>query len=171
MSKMLFSVFFSCAALLGSTQLAGATVYYVDAVAGNDAGRYQIYDIPAGVSGAVVSDNLLWGDMGSADNSRVNAGADAKADPLFVNGANDEFHLQAASPAVDSGADAALPDDSFDQDGDGDTAEPFPFDHAGTPRISGGQVDIGAHEYAVGGTQDADAADAPWLSAVYQLLL
>ncbi|MGR0481667.1 MAG: right-handed parallel beta-helix repeat-containing protein [Candidatus Electronema sp. V4] len=131
-------------------------------------GGYQLYDIPAGVSGAVVSDNLLWGDMGSADNSRVNAGADAKADPLFVNGANDDFRLQAASPAIDSGADAALPADSFDQDGDGDTAEPFPFDHAGTPRISGGQVDIGAHEYAVGGTQDADA---PWLPAVYQLLL
>lgn len=131
-------------------------------------GGYQIYDIPAGVSGAVVSDNLLWGDMGSADSSRVSTGADTEADPLFVNTATADFRLQDTSPAVDSGADAALPADNFDQDGDSNTVEPIPFDYTGTPRISGEQVDIGAHEYAVGGIQDTDA---PWLPAVYQLLL
>ncbi len=109
-------------------------------------GRYQIYDIPAGVTGAVVSDNLLWGTTGTADNSRVSNGADKKADPLFVNAAADDFHLQAASPAVDGGADAALPADSFDQDGDSDTAEPIPFDYADNPRRAGSRVDNGAYE-------------------------
>ncbi len=109
-------------------------------------GRYQIYDIPAGVSGAVVSDNLLWGTTGTADNSRVSSGADKKTDPLFVNAAVDDFHLQAASPAIDGGADAALPADSFDQDGDSDTAEPIPFDYADNPRRAGSRVDNGAYE-------------------------
>ncbi len=115
-------------------------------------GKYQIYTIPAGVTNAVVSGNLLWGDMGAADNSRVSSGADEKADPLFVNAGGADFRLQAASPAVDSGANEALPNDRFDQDSDDDAAERVPFDYAKNPRISGSRVDIGAYELVATGS-------------------
>ena len=70
-----------------------------------------------------------------------------------------------ANPAVDA-ATAPLPADSFDLDGDGDTAEPLPVDARGLPRDVdqpgvGGSPDLGAYEL-----QEADqsvsiaAADA-----------
>lgn len=132
-------------------------------------GRYQIAEIPVGVTGAVVSDNLLWGDIGTADSSRISSGADRKADPLFVNGATADFRLQVASPAIDSGASEALPNDRFDQDGDSDTDELIPFDYAGKPRNAGGGPDQGGYEYASGGT-GVDEKGSP-LPALYRLLL
>jgi hypothetical protein len=129
-------------------------------------GGYQIYTIPAGVTNAVVSGNLLWGSMGTADNSRVSSGADTKADPLFVAVANADFRLQSASPAIDSGVNEILPDDRFDQDGDGNKTEKVPFDCAGNPRISGGRADSGAYERVAPGSPAL-----PWLPAVHKLLL
>jgi len=54
-------------------------------------------------------------------------------DPLFVDAANDDFHLQVASPMINAGylATPNLPE----------------FDIDGTPRILGTSVDIGAYEY------------------------
>jgi hypothetical protein len=51
-------------------------------------------------------------------------------DPLFVNPATNDFHLQAGSPAIDSGA-----------------SVPVPTDFDGNPRPVGTAVDIGAYEY------------------------
>jgi hypothetical protein len=56
-----------------------------------------------------------------------------RADPLVV-GAGDH-HLQAGSPAIDAGDDAAVPSDLL-------------TDLDGGPRIQGSHVDIGAYEAA-----------------------
>ena len=56
-----------------------------------------------------------------------------KVDPLFVNPANDDFHLQPGSPMIDMGylTTPNLPD----------------FDLDGNPRVLGSSVDIGAYEF------------------------
>ena len=52
-------------------------------------------------------------------------------DPLFVDPANDDFHLQFSSPVVDTGINEGIP----------------LIDFEGEPRISGVTVDMGADEY------------------------
>lgn len=52
---------------------------------------------------------------------------------------------QSGSALLDAGSNAALPADTFDLDGDGDTAEALPQDANGNARVSG-IVDIGAVE-------------------------
>jgi hypothetical protein len=54
-------------------------------------------------------------------------------DPLFVNRANMNFHVQTTSPCIDAGDDAAVTLGETDLDG--------------MPRINGPHVDIGAYEY------------------------
>ncbi len=59
----------------------------------------------------------------------------------------------ASSLAVDAGNNAAVPPDSYDLDGDGNTSEPLPLDLGGLPRVVDGDgdgtatVDMGAYEY------------------------
>ena len=53
-------------------------------------------------------------------------------DPVFMNAAGGDFHLQASSPCVNRGANAAAPG---------------PTDLDGRPRIVGGRVDLGAYEF------------------------
>ncbi len=64
------------------------------------------------------------------------------ADPQFVAGALD---LRPTSPAVDAGDNSAGPADDEDLDGDGDLAEPLPFDLAGLSRFAdvASQADTG----------------------------
>ncbi len=90
------------------------------------------------------------------------------ADPLFVdfdgpdnnNGTeDDDLRLSPGSPAIDAANTPALPLDTDDADGDGNTTERYPFDLAGNPRIlddptttdtgvPGSPVaDMGAYEY------------------------
>ena len=57
-----------------------------------------------------------------------------------------DLRLRFDSPAIDAGSTLLLPADTFDLDGDGDTAEPIPSDMEGGPRVEGSQVDIGAFE-------------------------
>ncbi|HYV48774.1 MAG TPA: Calx-beta domain-containing protein [Myxococcaceae bacterium] len=56
-----------------------------------------------------------------------------------------DLRLQATSPCIDSGDGAQVAPDVTDLDGDGDTAEPLPYDFAGDPRFAGA-VDLGALE-------------------------
>jgi len=60
------------------------------------------------------------------------------ADPQFVAGT---LKLRPTSPAVDAGDNSAGPVDNEDLDGDGDLAEPLPFDLAGLPRFA----DVASH--------------------------
>ena len=75
---------------------------------------------------------------------------DDPSTPDVDESANDDFgnvRLRPDSPAVDTGDDSLLPADEFDLDGDGDTAEPIPFDLVGNPRVAGARVDMGGYEY------------------------
>ena len=75
-------------------------------------------------------------------------------DPLFVDadGADhvvgtpdDDLRLRDNSPAIDAGDNGAVPADTYDLDGDGDVAEPLPYDLAGSRRFaSHPQPDTGA---------------------------
>jgi hypothetical protein len=81
------------------------------------------------------------------------------ADPLFVNAADpagpdeiwgtedDGLRLQSSSPAIGLGDASYLPVDTYDLDGDGDTAESLPVDFAGFKRVQDASLDLGAYEY------------------------
>lgn len=55
------------------------------------------------------------------------------------------------SPAINTGNNTDVPQDTNDLDGDSNTTEPIPFDARGVgyQRISAGTVDIGAFEATV----------------------
>jgi parallel beta-helix repeat protein len=77
------------------------------------------------------------------------------ANPLFVNEAGGDYHIQPTSPCIDAGDNGAVPADTADLDGDGNTAEPMPYDFEKDPRFFDGNgdstatVDMGADEYYV----------------------
>lgn len=80
------------------------------------------------VANLVVDHNLVNGYGGYAHEIR---GADyVEADPLFVNPAVGDFHLQQGSPAIDAGSSAGAPETDFE----------------GTSRPQGNGYDIGAFE-------------------------
>ncbi|MBA7476634.1 hypothetical protein ES707_12025 [subsurface metagenome] len=87
------------------------------------------------------------------------------ADPLFVDAdglddifgtEDDNLRLLYGSPCIDTGDNAALPPDTPDLDGDGNTVEPIPWDLDGRDRFADGDcngtdiVDMGAYEYDAG---------------------
>jgi len=55
--------------------------------------------------------------------------------------------LSIGSPCIDAGDEAALPSDTADLDGDGDTTESLPVDVDGDPRVAWCAVDMGAYEH------------------------
>jgi len=57
------------------------------------------------------------------------------ADPVFVDPNNADFRLSADSPCIDAGDNTAVPSDTADLDGDGDTTERTPLDLDGNPRF------------------------------------
>ena len=75
-----------------------------------------------------------------------------------------DLHLLPGSACIDAGSNADVPADTADLDGDGNTAEPLPFDLAGAGRFADDPytadtgagvapiVDIGAYEYHSGDT-------------------
>ncbi|MCL4835894.1 MAG: tandem-95 repeat protein, partial [Caldilineaceae bacterium] len=126
-----------------------------------------IYNDGAGGSSVPsLSNTILWGNSASIAGSQMyndNASAnlyytlvqggcpssalcDANlltSDPLFA--AN--LRLSGLSPAVNTGNSGALPADTADWDGDGDTSEAIPFDLDYNSRILGANVDRGAYEW------------------------
>jgi hypothetical protein len=77
------------------------------------------------------------------------------ADPLFVDPNSGDYHLLPGSPCIDAGDNNSVSHDTHDLDGDGNTAEPIPFDLDGNARIVDGNndgtsvVDMGAYEFSM----------------------
>ncbi|MHC4086226.1 MAG: right-handed parallel beta-helix repeat-containing protein [Planctomycetota bacterium] len=97
---------------------------------------YQIYD-NRDSSATVTYSNVqgYWPGVGNVN-----------ADPLFVDATNGDLRLKDCSVCVDAGNSDAVPPDTTDLDGDGNTTEPIPFDQSANPRFvdDAGVVDIGA---------------------------
>jgi hypothetical protein len=134
-----------------------------DVFAVGDGGTILHYDgsgWSAMSSATTVDLTSVWGSGGWDVNLGTDGGENIDQDPLFVRqpdpggdgvwGTPDDdygdLRLQLASPAIDAGDEGALPADSFDLDGDGDTAEPLPIDLDGNPRVLYAAVDMGAYE-------------------------
>ncbi len=103
----------------------------------------------------VFSDDVYsFGGNISSDGTGPNAGTDRRnidpmLGPLQDNGGPTLTHRPLpGSPALDSGLQSAVPPDTFDLDGDGNTAEPVPFDQRGVGYLRGvgSAVDVGAVE-------------------------
>jgi len=104
---------------------------------------------------ATLRNNIFWnngssitvngGTITSSNNicSSTNTGCSLFSDPRFVNAATNDFHLQASSPAIDSGL--ILPGVTTDFDG--------------VSRPQGSAYDIGAYEYKAGNSAPAAPAN------------
>jgi hypothetical protein len=107
------------------------------------------------ISCSLVQDS--GGSGGSWDSTLgADGGGNIDADPQFVDPdglddvigtLDDNLRLWFTSPAVEAGDNIAVPADTLDLDGDGDTTETLPFDLDGYPRILGGNVDMGPYEW------------------------
>ena len=130
----------------------GRTLVTGSTFAGN--GDRAIFESGGGVT---VSNCIVWGSTlspfgGNVDvtYSDVEGGwpgtGNIDGDPLFVQPGTDNLRLSIGSPCLDMGSNDALPADTLDVDGDGNTTEPIPYDVDGQLRIQNGTVDMGSYE-------------------------
>ncbi len=150
-------------------------------------GAYNYYGSP------IFTNCILWGDSPEEiyyissspviSYSNIQGGyagiGNIDADPLFVDPdglddilgtEDDDLRLSAGSPSIDAGDNDAVPADTFDLDGDGDTSEPLPYDLDGYARLNDDPatidtgngtpplVDMGAYEYKKGPIYVDDSA-------------
>jgi len=117
-------------------------------------------------SSSILTNCIVWGETGGAIGgsttvtySDIEGGysgtGNINAAPQFLDASGGYYQLSAGSPCIDAGNTLALPPDTADLDGDGNTTEPVPFDAAGNLRIVDGNgdgtpvVDMGAYEYPI----------------------
>jgi parallel beta-helix repeat protein len=94
-------------------------------------------------SGGIVLKNNVLGTVVGNGSPGPGSGANITSDPQFAGGGN--FHLRANSPAINAGLNDVpgnLPATDLD----------------GSPRVSGGTVDMGAYEYGFGGPCVSDSS-------------
>jgi predicted outer membrane repeat protein len=120
----------------------------------------QVFDEPSATT--IISDSIIAGGYAGTRNRDADprfADADGADNTLGTD--DDNLRLLPGSPAIDAGSNPAVPPDSADLDGDGNLAEPLPFDRdfsarfvddpgvadtgAGTAPI----VDLGAYEHPI----------------------
>jgi hypothetical protein len=108
--------------LWGNTATRGPQLALYD----NSSMAIDYCDLQGGLPGIVVSPGsfVTWG-PGNTD-----------TDPLFVDAANADYHLQAESPCINAGDNSAIP-------------ESVVTDIDGKPRILNGIVDMGAYEFGI----------------------
>ena len=100
-------------------------------------------DVSASGATATISHSILQEDCPPAN---ATCTAVSTGNPLFLNEQLSDFRIQRASPGVDGGDVSALPPDTYDLDGDGNTTERISQDLDGKPRVAIGNVDLGAYE-------------------------
>jgi len=124
-------------------------------------------------SDPIIRNSILWGNIGGqivgsagtpdvqytlVQGGYISGTNILDGDPLFVDAdgtdnitgtLDDNLRLQVGSPAIDAGNNAFIPADAADEDGDGNTAEPAPFDLDGKPRVVRAVVDMGAYEWQI----------------------
>ena len=141
-------------ATVGGVEAVGAATFTNTALSGNS-GTSGNNDAQAGNLVATHSFFDAFVSIGFDNGGNLNGGGDAGLTALFDRGAT-TFTLGhgANSPLIDAGLNAALPNDAYDIDGDGNTAEVLPLDGRGA-RIQNGTTDIGASELAAHETLNA----------------
>lgn len=134
-------------------------------ISGNNASEGgAIYDNGGTVS---VNNSIVWGNSSAIRKgqtltvaySLIQGGytgtGNLDADPIFVNPVafasapttEGNYRLQYTSPAISQADSTALPLDTYDLDGDSDTADVLPYDGDNTLRIKYAVLDMGAFEY------------------------
>ena len=108
------------------------------------------------LNNSIVANSTSGGDCStigtvSAQNSLIEDGLGCVTTDLGGNltgdpALNGDLTLSASSIAINQGDNSLLPADTFDLDGDSNTAEPLPLDLAGNTRVQQGTVDMGAFE-------------------------
>jgi parallel beta-helix repeat protein len=86
------------------------------------------------MSNLTVDHNLIYGYRN--DDDEIKGNDYVEGNPLFVNAANADFHLQESSPAIDAGSSSSAPSKDYD----------------GNTRPKGAGYDIGAYEYGTSGS-------------------
>lgn len=148
--------------------LDGTSIDLANCVLWGNGGATQPDQILALFGGSVVVNSSSvqgWtGSLGGSGNNGLNPlfvspqGVDALVGTL-----DDDLHLFAGSPSIDSGSEALLPADVADLDGDGDVLEPLPLDLDGNARIVN-IVDRGAYEAPKAGSALRKRPRPPQLS-------
>lgn len=151
-----------------AVSLAGAIEFLNCTFSDNQATKRRGGAIFDNTGKAIVRNSILWNNLaavGTASEIYNNAALGASdiahcnikggwtgtgnidLDPLFVDPANGDFHLQMASPSRNAGSADHLPPDFADLSRDGNTTETLPRDIALQARVEGTTVDMGAFEW------------------------
>jgi len=159
----------------GSPILSNSIIWGNSASNGTD----QVYNRPTSVGPTTLSlsHSLIEGGLPP---DTEDGGGNRFDDPLFVDAAgrdgipgteDDDLHLQAGSPAIGAGDNIALPADTLDLDGDGNTLDVLPVDLDGHVRVFDADgdgpaiVDMGAYEFGAPpvtvAIESEESGDAP----------
>ena len=92
------------------------------------------YSSSAVWANATLAYNCFFGNNLNYDATFTTSSYEVLSDPQFISSASGDYHLDENSGCIDTGDPALTPAD-------------FPLDYAGMPRVKGGRIDIGIHEY------------------------